>query len=146
MPIERLKQPLRELNTGINEVLIIPRKNIFYLFLVSLLDRFSNYFVTIILVTGLGINLSIFQVLSANILSSLSDNIPLSSIGNFGTFELGWAGALMFYEIPKELAILSAFAVHTLTSIYSIIFGIASILLLVLKCKINPVKQIIYKL
>ena len=53
--------------------------------------------------------LTINEIIFASILSSFTEILPINS---FGTFELGWAGALIYSGISSEIAIESGFSFH----------------------------------
>ena len=67
------------------------------------------------------------QVIFASISSGFTEILPINSFGNFGTLELGWAGGLMYFGVPTEIAIESGFALHLLAFSMAIIIGIIAL-------------------
>lgn len=108
------------------------------LFFLSLFDRICNYAVTIFLIKGMSFEISYLQLIIANAVASLSNILPINSIGSFGTLELGWAGALMFYDVPREIAISSGFSFHILFMTYTMSLGLTSLLIMKTKYNIIP--------
>ncbi len=108
------------------------------LFFLSLFDRICNYAVTIFLIKGMSFEISYLQLIIANAVASLSNVLPINSIGSFGTLELGWAGALILYDVPREIAISSGFSFHLLFITYTMSLGLTSLLIIKIKYNIIP--------
>ncbi len=135
---------IQQINTFaeyISSALTLPYTVYLKLFFLSFFDRLCNYGVTIFLVIGMSFNISILPLIIANAIASLSNIIPINSFGSFGTLELGWTGALMFYGIPKDIAISSGFSFHLLCFTYTISLGLFSLLMMKIACNINPLSS-----
>jgi len=111
------------------------------LFTLSVIDKICNFLVTIFLVIGMSYHIPVISLIFANIIASLTNILPINSIGSFGTLELGWTGALMMLNIPKESAISSGFNFHILTLTFTISLGLIAIFIMALKYNINPFKS-----
>ena len=138
---EKYTPHLKEFEIHINQALTLSPKVHIQLFLLSLLDRICNYAVTIFLVKGMSFDISFVPLIIANAAASLSNVLPINSIGSFGTLELGWTGALMYYDIPKDIAISSGFSFHLLFITYTIGIGLTSLFMMKIKYNINPFVQ-----
>ena len=83
----------------------------------------------------------VLQIIIANAIASITNIIPINSIGSFGTLELGWAGTLLLFHIPNDIAISSGFNYHLLTISFTILLGLIALLILNIKFHINPFKS-----
>jgi uncharacterized membrane protein YbhN (UPF0104 family) len=132
------EKKIEEFNISTEKALKISRKKFFNLFFLSILDRIFGYGMAISLVIGMSYKIPIFHIIIANAVASLTNIIPINSFGSFGTLELGWAGALLLYGVPKEIAISSGFSFHILAFSFTISLGLISIFLMKRKFNINP--------
>ncbi len=60
-------------------------------------------------------------------MSSFTDLLPINSIGNFGTFELGWVGVLRMSGVALKESAESALLSHFLVFNFTLIIGIVCI-------------------
>ena len=126
---------------NIEKALSVNNVTLLELFTLSLIDRVCNFVVTICLVIGMSYHIPVISLIFANIIASLTNILPINSIGSFGTLELGWTGALMMLNIPKESAISSGFNFHILTLTFTISLGFIAFAIMALKYNINPFKS-----
>lgn len=82
-----------------------------------------NFAVFHSLLLGFGLNPSIFDTVTSVTFSVLASVLPINSLGNFGTQEVGWSAALTLLGYSKEAAISSGFATHLITLGYFLIYG-----------------------
>jgi len=132
-----LKSKLSDLLAYSNEMLGISAKVYFSIFFLSFIDKLMNMLVAILIIKGLGFEIQLFHLIAAMALSGLTEILPINSIGSFGTTELGWAGALIYLGINKEIAISSGLGFNLISYSFTILFGIISTLVLVYFYKIN---------
>jgi glycosyltransferase 2 family protein len=90
---------------------------------IASIEWMINYFIFYVIMLGLGLAPTFFDVVVSITFASLASVLPINSIGNFGTQEAGWATALILLGYPKEVAIASGFATHLLTLAYMLFFG-----------------------
>lgn len=81
-----------------------------------------------LLIINISFDIPLSKIIFANSLSNISQILPISSFGNFGTMEAGWATALVFLGIDKEVAILTGFLSNIYTFVLIFIFGLLGIL------------------
>lgn len=82
-----------------------------------------NFGMSIVVVHGLGYQMSVWVILLAAVVSAFSAVLPINSIGSWGTMELGWSGALIFQGISVEEAIASGVAMHLILFFYAVVLG-----------------------
>jgi len=106
------------------EALKIDRFQLFSLFVLSIFDKIINFGCIVIIVYGLGFNIILDKLLVAIGLSGFSEILPINSLGNFGSLELGWVGALVYLGIDIETGIQSGFAFHLVIYSFGLIIGL----------------------
>ncbi len=78
---------------------------------------------------SLGFNFGISKMLVAISMSNFTDLLPINSIGNFGTFELGWVAVLRISGVGLQESAESALLSHLLIFNFTLIIGIVCIIL-----------------
>lgn len=115
-----------------------PKENIFnsidhkynkILFL-TFFDKIIWLIFSITVIMGLNYDLTNKEIIFANISSGFTEILPINSFGNFGTLELGWAGALMYFGVPTEIAIESGFSLNLMAFSIAIIIGLIAMFIL----------------
>ena len=99
------------------------KSQLLILFLLSIADKIIGFFCLIIIVYSLGFNIEYSRLLAAIGLSGFTEILPINSLGNFGTLELGWVGALVYLEVDTEVAIKSGFATHLIHYFFTLLTG-----------------------
>ena len=94
------------------------------IFILSILDKIANFSALIFIVYGLGYNLLLMKLLLAISLSGFTDLLPINSLGNFGTLELGWASALVYLGIDINTSIESGFSAHIIVFSFTLTIGL----------------------
>lgn len=87
-------------------------KNVVMVYLLSVLTvilKFSAFYIILPKESGL----NILQSFLASSLADLTTVLPIHGIAGIGTYETGYAGILIFLGTLREIALLSAFLVHT---------------------------------
>ncbi len=92
-------------------------------FTLALLEWAANYLSFHSLLIGLGLQPTLLATVVCVTFAALAAVLPISTIGNFGTQEAGWATGLMLLGYTRQAAIASGFAAHLLTIAYMLIFG-----------------------
>ena len=77
-------------------------------------------------VRGFGISIPLLHVIFGSTVAIIANALPIGSLGNWGTLELGWAAGFLMIGLPKEQAIASGFAVHILIFVICAVFGFIS--------------------
>ena len=96
------------------------------IFFLSILDKITNFSALIFIVYGLGYNLSLIKLVLAISLSGFTDLLPINSVGNFGTLELGWTSALVYLGIDINTSIESGFSAHIVVFSFTLTIGLIS--------------------
>ncbi len=105
---------------------------VFGTFISSLLIWVSGYLVYLILLTGMGINISIWAVIIGATFVVFASFL-FQGFAGLGTLEGSWALAFIALGVPKEMAILSGFGFHIFKILYSVIPGVIAYLILKFK-------------
>ena len=82
-----------------------------------------NFAVFHALMLGFGFTPSYLDTVTAVTFSVLASVLPINSMGNFGTQEVGWTAGLTLLGYTKEAAISSGFATHLITLGYFLVYG-----------------------
>ena len=82
----------------------------------------------ILLVRGIGINLTFFELIFAFSFMSLANILPVRSFAGFGIVEGIWAFTLINFGIPENTAIATGFSIHLIILGYQILFGFFGII------------------
>ena len=134
----RFKELGNRIKSNIIYALKINGFQLINLFLLSFFDKIVNFVCFVIVVYGLGFDIVLGKLLAAIGLSGFSEILPINSLGNFGTFELGWVGALVYLGIDIEIGIKSGFASHLVVFSFTLIIGLfCSAYYSLKKCEIN---------
>ncbi len=99
------------------------KKTILFIFLFSVLIWCSLYPIVYVLLTEMGVDLSIWKVIVGSTFPVFVILLPIQSLGGFGTFEGAWTIAFMSLGVSKEIAIASGFGFHIIASVYFLILG-----------------------
>ena len=128
-----------KINKSISKENIIYNSNFRYdqLLIVTFLRKIIFPVFSIMVIMSINYELTNGQVIFASISSGFTEILPINSFGNFGTLELGWAGALMYFSVPIEIAIESGFALHLLAFSMAIIVGLIALFCIYLLYKNN---------
>jgi uncharacterized membrane protein YbhN (UPF0104 family) len=105
----------------------ISRGNFVVLLFLSVADKFVNFVMCFFVLKALGFTFSLPKIISANTMSGLTEILPINSVGSFGTTELGWAGALIYFGEKADIAISSGFGFNLLAFSFTILFGLVAL-------------------
>lgn len=130
---EKFSGKLTGVSNSMKDALTLSHGKMAGLFFLSLFDRLFNYGVTVLLVVGMGYAIPVLQLMVANAAASLTNILPINSIGSFGTLELGWTGALMSYGVSADIAAASGLGFHLLFLSYTIILGVTALIIMKIK-------------
>jgi len=108
----------------------IRKKEIFFVSLWSLFYWFLRFNLGIYLLNVVGINIGYFEIFFISTLMMIISLIPIQTFAGFGIFEGGWIGALVLFGVSKDGLLDKVTAVHILSLINVIIFGILSWIIL----------------
>ena len=89
----------------------------------SIIEWMINYFIFYLLFLGLSIDIRFSEALISITFAAFASILPINSIGNFGTHEVGWSAGLILLGFPKEIAVMTGFASHIYMLLYIIFFG-----------------------
>ena len=110
-------------------------KNCFLLMIVSIANWILLFLIFQAILLNSDLDIPLVYTILAGSFSNLSSILPLSSIGNFGTMELGWSAVLGMLGYPAEKSLSSGFAVNLCTFLLAIIFGLPGMLYLIVRKK-----------
>lgn len=77
-------------------------------------------------VRGFRISIPFLNVVFGSTIALLTNALPIGSLGNWGTLEVGWAAGFLMIGLPKGKAIASGFGVHILIFVICAVFGFIS--------------------
>jgi hypothetical protein len=101
-------------------------------FLPSVLFSFfiwlAMYFLTYVLVRGLGLELSFFEGVFVATFALITSILPIHGLVGFGTTEGFWAIGMLLLGYSKGLAISSGFGIHVIILFFSLITALFSFL------------------
>lgn len=98
-------------------------KKYMYIFLISCLNWLFLYLIFYVLILDFGYEITFNHIILGASVSNLTSILPVSSFGNFGTMEVGWAMTFIAMGYSKEVAIASGFGVNMFTFVSIVIFG-----------------------
>jgi uncharacterized membrane protein YbhN (UPF0104 family) len=105
----------------------ISRANFWILLFLSVADKFINFIMCFFVLKALSFSFSLPKIISANTMSGLTEILPINSVGSFGTTELGWAGALIYFGEKADIAIASGFGFNLVAFSFTILFGVIAL-------------------
>lgn len=124
--VEYITRKLDEMVVAINQ---LDRSQFILIVPISIVIWLTLYYISYILVIGMGINMSFESVMFASTLTVLTTILPVQGIAGFGTFEGGWTVGFLAYGITKEIAISSGFVVHSISIIYFCFLGLIGLMI-----------------
>lgn len=96
----------------------------------SILVWLLNFGIMYAFVRGLGIDLSYPHLIIGATFANLTNVLPISGIGNFGTLEAGWMAGFMLLGFDHQTAITTGFTTHILAFLCALITGLWGLALL----------------
>ena len=134
----RYRKLAYRIRNDITNILKITEFRLSSLFALSIIYKIADYASFVFIVYGLGFNIVLGKLLAAIGLSGFSEILPINSLGNFGTLELGWVGALVYLGVDLKTGIESGFAYHLVVFSFTLIIGLLCMVsLYVNKLKVN---------
>ncbi len=98
------------------------RKTVAASFLVSLVLWMFLYGANFLVIKGVGLDLSMMEMVFLVTSMSLFINLPIHSPGGFGTTESFWTLILVAMGVSKDTSIATGFASHIVTIAYTLLF------------------------
>lgn len=99
------------------------KRKVFFLAIYSLTTWLSLFAAFYVLLTGFNINLKFTQVIVGSIFATMTNILPISGVGGFGTMESGWTLGFMLIGLDKTTAISTGFAINTIVFVITVLFG-----------------------
>jgi uncharacterized protein (TIRG00374 family) len=99
-------------------------KNNITLFLLSVMNWILMFLIFKLLLIDFNIILPFKDILLSGSFSNLSSILPISSLGNFGTMEIGWSAVLVNIGYGSKDAMLSGFSVNLFTFTCIFVLGL----------------------
>jgi uncharacterized membrane protein YbhN (UPF0104 family) len=137
----KISKKFSDITKSLENSLSFQGTTLLLLFLLSSLDRLCNYAMTILLVMGMGFQIPILYLVIANAAASVTNILPINNIGSFGTLELGWTGALVYFGVGSGIAAASGFGFHLLAFSFTIVLGFICLFIMKIKYNINPFEK-----
>ncbi len=116
--IVEIDQSLSAIQSGKRISALITLSLIFWILIFSL-----NH----ILLLALNLDITLQQTVIGSTFGAFTSVIPISAVGNLGTLEAGWTAGLVLAGVDIQTAVFSGFAVHLLSFVYTIVFGLAGL-------------------
>lgn len=98
------------------------------LILLTILNRLLNSLVAYTIFVGFGVSIGFISFIIGSTLSILAEALPISGIGNFGTFEAGWTLGFMLLGYSQKLSLLSGFGVNVIFFTFTLLLLFISFL------------------
>jgi uncharacterized protein (TIRG00374 family) len=105
----------------------ISLKDLIILNIVSIFQWMMLYFVFYTVLRDITPDISYLKVVLGSIYSNITNTIPASGIGGFGTMEAGWVMGFSILGMDKILALRTGLVVNMITFFLTVIFGICAI-------------------
>ena len=122
-----LRSRLDNRTAQIAESLVQARQHTRRIVLLSLADRLANTAVGVTLVLGMAYDIRPLEAAAATLVAALTNILPVNTLGNFGTLELGWTGTLATLGVDAQAALTSGLAFHLLFLTYTFAAGIGAL-------------------
>jgi uncharacterized protein (TIRG00374 family) len=113
-----------------NDLIFKERKYKWIILLNSLIYWSLRFFLGIYLLRAVGINLGIVELLFISTMLMLISLIPIQPFAGFGVFEGSWIWMLVLFGVGKEDLLNKTLAVHFISLINVVAFGIISYIIL----------------
>ncbi len=126
--INKIKYVLSELTCAMRKTHSFKRVTGGLLF--SALAMNSLYVFYWIVMESAGVKVTYFEIIFLSSILVPIILLPIKGIAGFGTQEAGWAVGFLILGFSKHTAILTGFAIHIATLIFTIIFGLCGIAVL----------------
>lgn len=108
-------------------------KNNVTLFVLSVINWIFMFLIFKLLLIDFNIILPFKDILLSGSFSNLSSILPISSIGNFGTMEIGWSAILVNIGYSSKEAMLSGFSVNLFTFTCIFVLGLIGFIFIKIK-------------
>lgn len=99
------------------------RKTYFPVTLTSLISWIMVFWMFYAFMRGFGIEISFLKVVFGSTVAIITNALPISGLGNWGTLEAGWAAGFLMVGLSKEKAIATGFGVHIVVFVISVVVG-----------------------
>jgi uncharacterized membrane protein YbhN (UPF0104 family) len=96
----------------------------------SLISWLFNFGIMYAFVRSLGIDISYPTLIVGATFANLTNILPISGIGNFGTLEAGWTAGFMLLGFDYQTAIATGFATHILAFLCALMVGLWGLVVL----------------
>lgn len=103
-------------------------KSFIILNIISIGQWILLYFVFYILLKDISSTFTYSKVMLGSVYSNITNTIPASGVGGFGTMEAGWVLGFSILGFDKTFAFKTGFLINVITFIIIVIFGIFAIL------------------
>lgn len=124
--LKKLQKKLSSINT--DSIKGLSNKNFLQIFIVSMVQWIALYFLFYIILKDIKNELSLSYVIIGSAYANISNLIPISAVGGFGTMEAGWVLGFTILGVSKESALSTGLFTNIVTFILTIILGLAGIL------------------
>ncbi|MEW6377735.1 MAG: lysylphosphatidylglycerol synthase transmembrane domain-containing protein [Thermodesulfobacteriota bacterium] len=88
------------------------KKAYFSVISTSLVSWILVFWMFYVFMRGFGLEISFLKVVFGSTLAIITNALPISGLGNWGTLEAGWATGFLIVGLSKEKAIATGFGVH----------------------------------
>lgn len=88
------------------------RKIYFPVIVTSLASWSMIFFFFFAYMKGFGIDIPLIKMIFGSTVSVITNALPISGIGNWGTLEAGWTAGFLMVGLSKEKAIATGFGIH----------------------------------
>lgn len=110
-----------------DRIIKFSNKSLLQVFIVSTIQWIILYFLFFIILKDINNELSFSYVIIGSAYANISNLIPISAVGGFGTMEAGWVLGFTILGVSKTSALSTGFITNIITFILTVILGLAGI-------------------
>ena len=114
-------------NVRIDSIIKFSNKTLLQVFFISMIQWVILYFLFFVILRDINNALSFSYVIIGSAYANISNLIPISAIGGFGTMEAGWILGFTILGVNKASALFTGFTTNIVTFILTIILGMVGI-------------------
>lgn len=121
----KLQKKLSNIST--DSIIKFSNKSLLQVFIFSMIQWIFLYFLFFIILKDINNELSLSYVIIGSAYANISNLIPISAVGGFGTMEAGWVLGFTILGVSKIYALSTGFITNIITFIITVILGLAGI-------------------
>lgn len=122
----KLQNKLNDIN--IDSISELSNRSLIQVIGISMVQWIVLYYLFFIILEAINCGLSFSIVILGSAYSNISNLIPISAVGGFGTMEAGWVLGFTILGIDRNTALSTGFTVNLLTFVLTVVLGVLGFL------------------